>query len=149
MFHGATPNAGGAYVNQYTLIYDLWTPFEAWRSLLQTGTGNTSDGDLFINTTAGVGITGVYDGSANAGTWHRIALSMDLSGPVLVKFIDGVKVGSQTTGLSAIDGRFSLDPSALLFADQDGDYAETYVSSVQFSNGRRSDAPGCRLAPGC
>jgi hypothetical protein len=27
----------------------------------------------------------------------------------------------------------------LLFADQDGDDAETYVSSAQFSNGRRPD----------
>jgi len=29
---------------------------------------------------------------------------------------------------------------ALLFADNDGDVAETFVSSVQFSNGRRPDA---------
>ena len=49
MFHGATPNGGGAYVNQYTLICDLYLPIIGWRSLLQTDTGNTSDGDLFIN----------------------------------------------------------------------------------------------------
>jgi hypothetical protein len=60
--------------------------------------------------------------------------------PVLAKFIDGVKVGNQTGGLSAVDGRFSLDPIALLFADQDGDVGETYVNSIQFSTGRRPDA---------
>jgi len=59
---------------------------------------------------------------------------------VLTEFIDGVKVGNQTTGLSARDGRFALDVYALLFGDQDGDVAETFVSSVQFSNGRRPDA---------
>jgi hypothetical protein len=111
--------------------------------LFQTGTGNTSDGDLFINLSGGLGISGTYEGVVTDSAWHRIALAIDLSGPgqapVLTKFIDGVKVGNQTGGLSAPDGRFSLDPSALLFADNDVDLAETYVSSVQFSNGRRSD----------
>jgi len=144
MFHGAAPNGGGAYVNQYTLIYDLYTTSSAWRSLLQTDTGDTSDGDLFINPSDGVGISGVYNGSVTPGAWHRIALAIDLSGPgqapVLAKFIDGIKVGNQTGGLSSPDGRFALGSSALLFADNDGDVAEAYVSSVQFSNGRRPDA---------
>jgi hypothetical protein len=59
---------------------------------------------------------------------------------VLTKFIDGVKVGNQTSGLSGRDGRFSLDPYALLFGDNDGDVAEGFVSSIQFSNGRHPDA---------
>jgi hypothetical protein len=130
-------------VNQYTLIYDLLLPSAAWRSLLQTGTGNTSDGDVFISNTGGIGISSVYNGNVTAGDWHRVAYAFDLTGPgspVLTKFIDGVKVGNQTTGLSAKDGRIALDPYALLFADQDGDVSETFVSSVQFSNGRRPDA---------
>jgi hypothetical protein len=60
--------------------------------------------------------------------------------PVLAKFIDGVKVGNQTASLSGVDGRFSVGPFALLFGDNDGDVGEAYVSSVQFSNGRRPDA---------
>jgi hypothetical protein len=110
--------------------------------LLQTDTANTSDGDLFINPSGAVGIS-VYNGVVPPGEWHRVAIAMDLTGPgspVLTKFIDGVKVGNQTTGLSARDGRFALDVYALLFGDQDGDIAETFVSSVQFSNGRRPDA---------
>lgn len=142
MLHGAGPNGGGAYVNQYTLICDLYLPIIGWRSLLQTDTGNTSAGDLFIRPDGGIGISGVYDGNVTANEWHRVAVAIDLASqpPVLAKFIDGVKVGNQTSGLSAVDGRFSMDPSALLFADQDGDIADTYVSSVQFSNGRRPDA---------
>jgi hypothetical protein len=144
MFHGAAPNGGGAYVNQYTLIYDIFIPFGTWRSLLQTALGNGNDGDLFFNPSGGIGISSVYDGIVTAGDWHRVAVAFDLSGPgqapVLTKFIDGVKVGNQTGGLSGPDGRFALDPSALLFADNDGDDADTYVSSVQFSNGRRPDA---------
>jgi len=144
MFHRATPNGGGTNVNQFTLIYDLYLPFVGWRSLLQTETNDTTDGDCFIQPNGGIGVSGTYDGSVSLGEWHRVAIGVDLSGPgqapVLAKFIDGIKVGNQTSGLSAPDGRFSLRPEALLFADQDGDSAETFVSSVQFSNGRRPDA---------
>jgi hypothetical protein len=143
MYHQAAPNGGGAYVNQYTLIYDLYLPFATWRSLLQTDITDANDGDLFIQPNGGIGISTVYNGNVTAGSWHRVAVAIDLTGPgspVLTKFIDGVKVGNQTTGLSGQDGRFSLDVYALLFGDQDGDAAETFVSSVQFSNGRRPDA---------
>ncbi|MFO1513505.1 MAG: hypothetical protein U1F83_11410 [Verrucomicrobiota bacterium] len=143
MYHQTPPNGGGAYVTQYTLIYDLYLPFTTWRSLLQTGVANTSDGDIFINPSSGVGISSVYNGNVTAGEWHRVAVAMDLTGPgspVLTKFVDGIKVGNQTSGLSAVDGRFALDVYALLFGDQDGDVAETFVSCVQFSNGRRPDA---------
>ncbi len=143
MYHQAAPNGGGAYVNQYTLIADLYLPFATWRSLLQTDTANATDGDLFIDPAGGAGISGLYNGTITPGEWHRLAIAFDLSGPgspVLTKFVDGVKVGNQTTGLSGMDGRFSLDVYALLFGDQDGDVAETFVSSVQFSNGRRPDA---------
>jgi len=140
MFHGATPNGGGAFVNQYTLIYDIYLNGIGWRSLLQTDASNVSDGDLFINPSGGLGISSVYDGNVPPNEWHRVAVAVDLAGPVMTKFIDGVKIGNQTGGLSAIDGRFSLGPTALLFADQDGDNGDTYVSSIQFSNGRRPDA---------
>ena len=39
MYHGAAPNGGGAYVNQYTLIFDIYYPPTSdgtWRSLWQT-----------------------------------------------------------------------------------------------------------------
>jgi hypothetical protein len=161
-FHGAAPNGGGAYVNQYTLIYDLYYPGwvdNTWRSLLQTDLTDNNDGDAFISNADGLGISSVYDGYVSPDAWHRIAIAFDLSGPgrapVLTKFIDGVKVGEQTSGLSGPDGRFSLDPAVLLFADNDGDQNETYVSSVQFSNGRRPDGfiealggPSAKKIPG-
>ena len=146
MYHGAAPNGGGAYVNQYTLVFDLYYPASSdstWRSLWQTDVSDNNDGDLFVSTADGLGISSIYDGAVSAGVWHRIAVAFDLTGPgspVLTKFIDGVKVGNQTAGLSAKDGRFALDPYALAFGDNDGDVAEAYVSSVQFSNGRRPDA---------
>jgi hypothetical protein len=114
---------------------------------------------VFVNPANGIGI-GTYQGTVSADAWHRIAFAFDLAGPgtapVLTKFIDGVKVGEQTGGLSSVDGRFSLQPSALLFADESGDLNAAYVSSVQFSNGRRPDAflaalggPSANKIPGC
>jgi hypothetical protein len=146
LFHGASPNGGGTNANQYTVILDIFYPSSSdltWRSLWQTDIANTSDGDVFVNTANGIGI-GTYQGTVTAEAWHRIAFAFDLAGPgtapVLTKFIDGVKVGEQTAGLSAVNGRFSLQPSALLFGDESGDVNGAYVSSVQFSNGRRPDA---------
>ncbi|MBI3853222.1 MAG: hypothetical protein HY298_23475 [Verrucomicrobia bacterium] len=168
MFHGALPNGGGANVNQYTIIYDILYPSSsdlAWRALLQASTTATNGGDdseFYIDDFAnGIGINGIYHGNITPDVWHRIALAVDMSGPgihpVVAKFVDGVKVGEQTEGLDVVDGRFSLQTSfALLFAENNGYNNDAYVSSVQFSSGRRSDAsiaslggPSAGKIPGC
>jgi hypothetical protein len=59
--------------------------------------------------------------------------------PAVAKWINGVKVGYQTGLGGGINGRFTLQPYALLFADEDGETAEAYVSSVQFWNGKLPD----------
>jgi hypothetical protein len=120
--------------------------------LWQTDASNSSDGDLFVSDWNGLGISSTYDGYVSDDWWHRIALAIDLAGPgeapVLTKFtdgfkqvhnFDGIRVGNQTLDEGA-DGRWSLAPYALVFADDDGNEAEAYVSSIQFSNGRRPDA---------
>ncbi len=145
MLHNASPNGGGAYVNQYTIIFDVYYPAASnnkWRSFFQTATGNNNDGEFFVNTANGIGISGNYQGNVTAEAWHRIAFAVDLSSPLspaVAKWIDGVKVGYQTGLSGGRDGRFSLDPMALLFGDEDGDQAETFVSSVQFWNGKLPD----------
>jgi hypothetical protein len=158
MIHGAAPNGGGAYVNKYTIIYDLLYPPASdltWRSLLQTSTTDGNDGDFFINTANGIGISGVYPGNVTANQWHRLVLAVDLSVPVVTKYLDGVRVANQTLG-AGIDGRWSLDTFALLFADEDGETHQGYVSSVQFRNGKITDAevaalgtPTATKIPGC
>jgi hypothetical protein len=146
MYHGADPNGGGNFVNQYTIIYDVYYPpasHNAWRALFQTASGNNNDGDFFINTANGLGISGNYQGSVPPATWTRIALAVDVSSPLspaVAKWINGVKVGYQTGLSGGRDGRFSLSPFALLFADEDGENAETYVSSVAFWNGKLPDS---------
>ena len=168
MFHGAAPNGGGAYVNKYTLVFDIYYPTSGssanYGSFLQTATGNGNDGDFFVHPTGGIGINSVYEGYVALDAWHRIAFAFSLTpggtGSTLTKFIDGVKAGEQALGgAGVIDGGFSLDPFALLLADDSGDTREAYISSIQFSNGRRPDGflaalggataskiPGCATA---
>ena len=136
MTHGIAPNGGGAFVNQYTLLMDIMFPTASsgvFRGLWQTSTGNANDADLFVNGANGIGISGSYSGTILPDTWHRVAFVFDLtlSSGQLLKFIDGVQVGSQVLASPALDGRWSLDPTALLFTDDDGETAAGFVNSIQ------------------
>jgi hypothetical protein len=164
MTHGIAPNGGGTNVNQYTLIIDLLSPttsMGAYRALWQTDPSNTdTDADAFINPTDGLGISQRYDGNVTPDTWHRLVLAFDLTNRELGKYLDGVNllnapVGASPLGIhfaqylsasldplagGGVDLRWSLLPTALLLADQDGDLAPMYVSSVQVRNARMTDA---------
>jgi len=135
MAHGIAPNGGGVYVNQYTLIMDVMFPTASsgqWRALFQTNPDNSNDGDLFVNTGNGIGISGEYQGTVQPNTWHRLAFVVDLTAASgkLRKYIDGVLVGTQDTGFS-LDGRWSLLSTALLFADEDNETRAGFVNSIQ------------------
>lgn len=156
VYPNAAPNGGGVFVNQYTLIFDLLFPADSstnWRALIQINDPtNVDDADLFINASGAIGISGSYQGSVTADTWHRIAFAVDLAapeGPQLRKYIDGELVGQQTLG-SGVDGRWALSPaggafgeSALLFTDnnEDGGHVQPgYVSSIQIHDEALSSA---------
>ena len=142
MHHGAVPNGDGAFVNRYTLIMDLMFPTEStgkWRALLQTSTANANDGDFFVNNGNGIGISGQYQGRILPNTWHRVVASVNLNDRTLSKYIDGILVNRQTLS-SGVDGRYSLNPFALLFTDEDGETAAGFVNSIQFRNGVMTDA---------
>jgi hypothetical protein len=146
--HGILPNAGGQKVNQYSLIMDIYFPATStgFRSLLQTETNSATDGELFVNGGNGIGISSQYQGNLSHDDWHRVVFTVDLTKRELGKYIDGVNVltgpvGSAPLGtgpyqyLSATDGlvdrRWSLDPIALLFADEDGEIAAGSVNGIQ------------------
>jgi predicted phosphodiesterase len=135
MTHGIAPNGGGGFVNQYTLIMDVMFPAASsggYRALLQTSENNANDGDIFVNPANGIGISGIYHGVLGPDTWHRVALVVDLTFPTqrLRKFIDGILVGTQDLS-DGVDGRWSLNPTALLFTDEDGETAAGFVNSIQ------------------
>lgn len=148
--HGAGPNGGGAYTNDYTMIWDVyvsqtsWDNFD-WISLFNTNDTNTNDGDMWIWMGAEPGEFGVgtfgYAGALSPDTWHRYAITMESndSGEVKARlFVDGTLVA---VGNTTRDGRFSLyntdhpdNPWFHVMADDSGDMAPCVISSFYFAD---------------
>ncbi len=128
-------NGGGSFVNQYTFGYDvLLDAGPSFAGLLQTNATNSNDGDFFRRSDGGIGISGDYDGQVSAGAWHRVALTVDTTTGTMTKYIDGSLVG--TTGISGLDGRFSLftGPTTLLLTDNNNETTSGAISSVYFED---------------
>lgn len=156
---GVQPNGGGAYINDYTIIFDIQLPQGyGWHSLYQTNHANTNDGDLFARPEAsggGVGISGVYHGTIVPGTFQRYAFTFNsgVAGVELKKYIDGVLVGTQNLS-SGVDGRWALystDDSFFqglyLIADNDGDVSAGSIGAFLFEDRVYSDAEIEALGP--
>ena len=166
--HGVAANGGGQYVNQYSIVYDVLSPAGStgqWRTLLQTNQGNANDGDYFISTGADIGVfeIGYTTATIADDKWYRIVFSADVgqvisgaaTGSFLTRIIDssGAIVTTFEHNFQDLDGRHSLDPTALLFADNDGDDAMVRVTQIGFYDapltGAALDAlgaPGTSLA---
>ena len=64
--HGISPNGGGSYVNEFTLVFDISYPQSSaaqWKCFYQTDQSNGNDGDCFIHpdNSVGVSATGYSD----------------------------------------------------------------------------------------
>jgi hypothetical protein len=150
--HNASPhNGGGLYLNQYTLIFDIYvdnftfTSGSGWFPFHNTNATNDNDADAYIQFGFGIGISGDYAGDFTPDTWHRVGLIFDLAdptGPRFTKFIDGGWVGVQILD-PGLDDRWSMyctdDPDTdvedifYLFTEPEGLYtSQAYISSVFF-----------------
>ncbi|MBP7937329.1 MAG: hypothetical protein KA354_22010 [Phycisphaerae bacterium] len=136
--HGAAPNGGGSLVNQWSMIMDVMFPDTAtgtggYVSLIQTDLFNDNDGETFIKSGAGLGISGNYIGDVTDGVWHRFTLVSDMAVNTYTTYIDGTQA-IQNIGNDdeVLDGRFALYSTILMFVDQDGETALGYVNSIQF-----------------
>ncbi len=154
MVHGVSPNGGGIKANQWTLIMDLFFPSpqeNPFDSLIQIG-DPTTEGDLFVRWndvagagTGGIGTGGLFtgDGRTNLviGQWHRIAFALDMAAPtpLISQYIDGVKFQDQGLSAPQLDGTYSLDVSARLFADSENELNTLYVNSIQILDGKLPD----------
>jgi hypothetical protein len=151
-FDGSGPNGGGAYINQYTLLMDVYSPgATGWQALMNTDTTNGNDADWYISSTGqlGIGALGYSAASTFAqDAWHRIAISADLTAGTVSYFIDG-NLAFTRTGASLADGRFAIfsnaDAGADLLLFNEGDTSGTYthpllVNSVAFTDEALSPA---------
>ena len=121
--HNIPANGGGSYVNEWTVLMDVNVPassFSHWVDLYQTNISNSNDGDCFVATdgTIGVGDTGYSSSAVSSQTWYRIVISVD-NGSFYRIYVDGTLWKEGT--IQPVDGRFSLDPQILFFADESGE----------------------------
>lgn len=144
--HGIAPNGGGGYVNRYTVVMDLLSPpssRSAWRSILQTSESNGNDGDYFISASDRVGVAALGYGEAiNESRWTRLVMTFALeataSSSVIRTYLNGALHYTHTG--QARDGRFSLGPSVLWFADEDNENAPLQVAAIALFDGPLSAA---------
>jgi hypothetical protein len=130
MQHGIAPNGGGAYVNSYTLQVDFMVQdLGSWYTFFQTAPANDNDGDCFINTTGHIGVaaTGYTNYVVNPNEWYRLVVSVK-NGTHYRYYLDGMPVLDGQ--IQSLDGRFSLEPTLLLFGDNDGDDGTIDVAEV-------------------
>jgi hypothetical protein len=130
MNHQISGNGGGNYVNEYSLQFDFKVEsIGNWRCFFQTNPGNSNDGDCFINPGGNIGVaaTGYSTDVVSAGQWYRLVISVD-NGTSFTYYLDGVPVTEAI--VQDVDGRFSLDPVFLLFADENGEDGEIIVSEI-------------------
>ena len=140
--HGIAANGGGSFVNNYSIVADIFSPpgsRSSWRTLYQTNTGNSNDGDYFIrpdNDNVGVGDL-TYSGSPIDETaWTRLVLTVDLTldGGDANLYLDGALHYTHSSN-PGVDGRFSLDPFLYFFTDNDGDNAPMNVAALGIYDG--------------
>ena len=139
--HGIAANGGGDRVNEFSIVMDIQLPQpEQWHTLYQTDATNQSDGECFIspNTVLGVGNTGYTTYRFNhRDEWYRIVISVKNN--VLYNYYsDGIKRLDGTP--QSIDGRFSLGPTFLLFADENGEDYPINVADVKLFSKALNDS---------
>ncbi len=120
MNHGITPSLG-ILVNEYTISIDFRvSSIGLWYSFFQTSPTNSNDGDCFINTSGNIGVaaTGYSAYSVKPNEWYRLVVAVK-NGTQYKYYLDGQLLHAGTT--QAVDGRFSLDKTLLMFADEDGE----------------------------
>ncbi len=149
------PNGGGSYINDYTLVFDLYVPSSggSWFAFFNTDPNNANDSDFFLRNDGAIGISALgYSGGGAFTTdaWHRVIFSANLDAGEVLMFIDGALV-RQRTGGALTDGRFALYSNAQaghdlrLFGDEDGETREALVSAVAFVDRPLSAAEAAAL----
>ena len=112
----------------FSLMIDMKVPDAySYDCLFQTNTNNSNDGEVFIHERKiGAGALGGYVGSIWDDVWYRVVLTN--SNGYVKLYVNGEKLINFETS----NTRWEIDPVFYLFADDDGEKSDTYVSEVAF-----------------
>jgi hypothetical protein len=139
------PNGGGSYVNNYTILFDVYIPgpwpMDYMVPFFNTNPNNGNDADFYLYGDGEIGIGGggySAPGTLAPNTWYRVAFVANCSAGTLSYYVNGTNVKTRG-GVGLDDGTFALysnlDPGAdlLLFNEPTGLYThELYLNSVAF-----------------
>lgn len=130
--HRIAPGAGQDRVNRYSLLIDFRLPAVGpWYCFFQTDAANVTDGDCFVRAgdgAIGVGQSGYSTRGIEADRWYRLVVAVDAAAGTYRLYVDGDLWLDGNP--PPVDGRFSLEPTLLLFADEDGEDAALDVARV-------------------
>lgn len=114
--HDIAPNGGGTFVNEYSVVIDLFTPATnrgGWRAIFQTTSSPSgNDADYWIRTGdnhLGVGAIGYSDLPMDETSWTRLVITVDLRTSVTT-YLDGTLHFTHNAS-DGTDGRHSLFPT--------------------------------------
>jgi hypothetical protein len=118
----------GAKLNTYSLLFDIkFRTANQWYVLFQTNPENTDDGEIFIKNSSVSGTIGLASTGYSAevlvpNQWYRVVVTMKWAGSNAEYriYLDGTSVVSYN-GVTAKDGRFSIDNAFCIFTDEDGE----------------------------
>ncbi len=128
--------------NVWSIVMDVKFPaLSGFTALWDTDDEGDDDGEYFIRDDSGaglfggIGINGQYNGTFNADTWTRVAVTVDGSANggeyTVTGYIDGVLAGSSTVS-TAPNGREAITDVLHLFADNDFETAAGMINSLAF-----------------
>lgn len=146
--HGIAGNGGGSFVNEYSIVVDLFSPAasrSSWRTIMQTNQTNANDADYFIRNTddrLGVGSLTYSTTAIDETRWTRLVVTFDL-GTAITTYLNGISIHQHSVGV--IDGTFSLDPTVLFFTDNDGDNAPLNIGALAVYDGVLTAAEAAAL----
>lgn len=136
--HGIAPNGGGIYVNEYSIVMDIFSPAgsrNSWRTIMQTNQNNSNDADYFIRDSDDMlGVSGLTYSTTpiDETRWSRLVVTFDV-GSAITTYLNGTL--HHLHAGSNVDGTYSLDPTVLFFSDNDGDNAPLHVGALAIYNG--------------
>ncbi|MCK9480228.1 MAG: T9SS type A sorting domain-containing protein [Bacteroidia bacterium] len=135
-YHNISPNGGGVFVNEYTMMFDFMVEnLTNWRTFYQTNTTNSNDGEYFIKPDNG-SLPGAI-GSAQISydsvfvvqpyQWYRLVLSVKNDSFYRI-YINGNLL--RNGNFDVKDDRYSLKDNVLFFADNNGEDDTINIASL-------------------
>ncbi len=146
--HNIAPNGGGALVNDFSILVDMFSPVasrSSWRAIVQTTLANDQDADYFIrNDTDRMGTSSMTYTTSGVpeASWSRLVLTYHLdavsTNSTIKAYINGVlfynHAGTANTDFLR-DNRFALQPTVLFFHDDDDENASLNIGALAVWDG--------------